>query len=181
VSPEVHVLSAEHGLLAIDAPVRPYDRRMTAARADALRPTVEPALAALAHGRPTCLALGARYRRAAGDAAPHAVRLSGGIGAQLAALRRWLGAPPPAPAPGLPPRLAALDGVTPADAARLARERAPADPAATRLGAYAVPVGPLQVAPKWLVAQLSGLPVAEFRTADALRALAHLGLPVLPT
>ena len=179
-APELWVLSAEHGLVPAHTALAPYDRQMTTARADALRPRVEPVLDALAVGRPTCLALGRTYRRALGDAAPHAVRPTGGQGTQLAGLKRWLHGTTKMPSPGLPARFRSVAAISTAAAVRLAQQRAPADPAAIRLGAYAAVAGELRVAPKWLVAQLSGLPVAQFRTADALRVLAHVGIPVEP-
>ncbi len=181
-APDVWVLSAEHGLMPAHTIIAPYDRRMTTARAHELQPIVEPTVSDLASGRPTCLALGWTYHRALGEAAPHALRPGGGLGTQLAGLKRWLNGSgchiaPPA---GLPPVLAGLVSTTPSDAARLACSLAASDQAATRLGAYAVSVGTLRVAPKWLVSQLAGVPVSRFRTADALRALAYVGLHVEP-
>lgn len=179
-APDLWILSAEHGLIHGSTHILPYDRRMTPARADDLRERVEPALDALAAGRPACLALGRLYHRAAGGAAMHATRTAGGQGTQLAALRRWLGAAPEPMLATLPVRFQNLADVSPGAVVRLAAQRAPADPASARLGAYAATAGSLRVAPKWLVTQLSGVPVAQFRTADALRVLAHIGIPVEP-
>jgi hypothetical protein len=41
----VRFLSAEHGLITADTPLRPYDRPLEAARAAALRPAVAASLA----------------------------------------------------------------------------------------------------------------------------------------
>lgn len=50
-APDVHILSAEHGLISYDTPIAAYDRSMTAARARELRPVV---LAQIDHVTAAC-------------------------------------------------------------------------------------------------------------------------------
>ncbi len=50
-APDVHILSAEHGLISHDTPIAAYDRSMTAARARELRPVV---LAQIDHVTAAC-------------------------------------------------------------------------------------------------------------------------------
>src|SRR5690606_30310749 len=94
---------------------------------------------------------------------------SGPLGGQLATLRDWLyGAPPEAPAHA-PGREVVFKGQTldhtAAEVVRLAERRAAEDPAgAGRYAGWYVAVGGLRVAPKWLLGELTGVPVSAFRT-----------------
>lgn len=102
--PDVCVLSAEFGLIAAGTPIPVYDRQMTPARAEELRPAVHEGLSALLDPAPASIFVcaGALYRRALADIAlltdaPTSVTIATGArGRQLAALRDWLhGEPPP--------------------------------------------------------------------------------------
>lgn len=52
------------------------------------------------------------------------------------------------------------------------------EPKATHCQSWYVLVDNQRVAPKWLVSQITGLPVSNFVTEDACRVLTHLGLEV---
>ncbi|MEN9936071.1 MAG: hypothetical protein RLZZ387_2650 [Chloroflexota bacterium] len=95
----VLILSAEFGLIGDDTLVPDYDRRMDAARATELRPSIADALTAQLNGRhygATFVSLGRDY--AAALVITDEVRswlgnltvASGGIGTRLGQLRRWL-------------------------------------------------------------------------------------------
>ena len=104
--PDVLVLSARYGLIPAARPIPDYDRRLTPAGADALRPAALRGLgAALARGAyaEVALCLGRTYRRAVAGfeaVAPIGTRvahITGGQGVRLRNLRAWLGgAAPPA-------------------------------------------------------------------------------------
>ncbi|MEN9938344.1 MAG: hypothetical protein RLZZ387_4923 [Chloroflexota bacterium] len=97
---DVYVLSAEFGLFPAAQPIPDYDRRMTAVRAEELRPQVAVALRYVVSATSYAavgVIMGRRYRLAlAGNELllrPAPVFLSqegAGIGAQLAALKQWL-------------------------------------------------------------------------------------------
>lgn len=191
-APSTWVLSAEYGLIPSEQPITDYDRRMTLARAEALRPQVEATLDELATRGFTeaFVCAGRTYRVAladAGDRLECPLRYtSGSIGHHLAMLRDWLyGAPPKAPA-GVQRGPIVFRGMsiamTPEAVRCLARQRATEDPAgASRYAAWYVPVNELRVAPKWLLSELTGVPVSDFTTTAARRVLTALGVEVLRT
>jgi hypothetical protein len=49
---------------------------------------------------------------------------------------------------------------------------------ATNYQSWYIQIDDQRVAPKWLVSQLTGLPVSDFVTTDARRLLAQLGFEV---
>jgi hypothetical protein len=49
---------------------------------------------------------------------------------------------------------------------------------ATCYQSWYVEVGMVRVSPKWIVSQLTGLPVGSFHTSDARRVLQQLGISV---
>jgi hypothetical protein len=60
-----------------------------------------------------------------------------------------------------------------------AQRRAEADPeGASRFQAWYVQAGDEKVAPKWLVSELTGIPVSDFRTSGARRVLDQIGIKV---
>ena len=100
----VWIVSAECGLIALCAPIPWYDRRMTAARARALAPTVAPQVQRLIAAPPAARRVHFHLSRAYwqvlvghalwegdGVTAPPTITMArGGIGQQLAQLRAWL-------------------------------------------------------------------------------------------
>ena len=187
----VWVLSAEHGLISGDAPISDYDRRMDAARAAELRGSTEEKLAGIAAEHSFSAALicmadvyaSAFPARLPGGAETE--RTVGRIGGKISRLKAWLGGDDIRPFAGEisgKERAARIGGKTvSASAARgmaLAREGLARGEAGTaNWQTWHVPVDGKRVAAKWLAAELSGLPVSRFRTADALRVLRIWGIP----
>ena len=96
---DILILSAEFGLIRGDTLVPNYDRRMDAARATELRPSVAEVLQTSLHARrydATFVSLGRDYAPTlviADEVRSHLGSLtvaSGGIGTRLGQLRRWL-------------------------------------------------------------------------------------------
>lgn len=97
--PTVLILSAKYGLIACEQQIPWYDRRLTDAAADRLRPQVlETARDVLRSHRWQAVAVcaGKEYRsvlKGLADLIPAGARfdlLAGGLGKRLAALRNWL-------------------------------------------------------------------------------------------
>ncbi len=193
--PRVLILSAAFGLIPAEQPIPWYDARMTRARATALQPEVAGALRARIGDSPpeeVVVCMGRTYRAALPDDATLPPRLPvrearGTVGAQLATLHDWLyGYAPPTPAcqpakngdRGI--RLRGIEIAQSADEAlHIARDALAAghgEPDAWQ--AWYVAVDERRVAPKWLVSQLTDLPVSAFSTDEARRVLAHLGIAV---
>jgi hypothetical protein len=189
----IHILSAAYGLIPADHPIPCYDRRMTPARAEELRPAVEQSLCALLREQgvsDTFICMGATYRGALPESAAFAdvdtpVRTAtGSLGRQLGLLHDWLYGEPPATLAGVHDAGAArVRGIaltmTP-DAALASARRALDEKkgAPFAFQSWYVPVDERRVAPKWLVSQLTGLPVSAFSTDEARRVLAQIGVPV---
>ena len=189
-APPTWVLSAEFGLIPADRPIPDYDREMSPSRARALRPQIAAAFDDLASRSYTdvLVCAGRAYTTPLGDVSATlgcpAVIASGSIGRQLAVLHDWLhGAPPrpPSVSRGQPVVFRGRTLTTTTDEVlRLARRRATEDPGgAGRYAGWVVAAGPARVAPKWLLSELTGVPVSDFRTADARRVLTALGIEVL--
>ena len=194
--PDVLILSAEHGLIPHDLPIADYDRKMTPTRARELRPRIFADLERLIAPRAsleTLICAGKQYLPAlqADDASPlskASVRTcDGALGRKLAELHDWLH--------GHSPKLrynssmliegngACIRGVevtlTPDQVFDIAAEALAegwGDP--ERYESWCVPMNGRYVAPKWLVSQISGLPVRAFTTDESRRLLAQLGVEV---
>ena len=194
---DTFVLSAEYGLIAAEESIANYDRRMTARRAVELRPSVNARIHALAAERTyqeVFLCLGQDYQEALDVAlikevfVDHITSASGSIGRRLALLHDWLYQEAPrhgylAPTATQSMRTARIRGIeltlSSEQAMQIARERmAHEAEAATYLQSWCVQVGNQRIAPKWLVSQLTGLPVRSFGTEEACRVLGQLGIEV---
>jgi hypothetical protein len=92
----VYVLSAKYGLISSNTPIRTYDRKMTTARAQELRPTVGARLKTILRVRryqEMFICAGQVYLDALGDlnCLKVPVQLGAlGQGKKIASLRRWL-------------------------------------------------------------------------------------------
>ncbi len=199
---DVFVLSAKYGLIAADELIADYDQRMTVARAQELRDEVlrafQECITQISY-REVFLSLGRNYRAALNGCE---VLLPPGVlivsrsssGKKLAALRAWLygqqlseqrkrKSASLAHLGKAEKGRAVIRGVlvemTPDEVLAVAR-RALAEgqgrPANYR-GWY-VQVDDRRVGPKWLVSQLTGLPVSAFVADEARRVLRRLGVPV---
>ena len=192
----VYILSARYGLIGQMETIPEYDQRMTAERARELAPGVVAALEQFV-GTPPCskmlLCVGRTYLPALvgyekAIAPTTMVRVSeGSLGRRLAELYDWLygtAAEPSFRAAQMDLRRAVqIRGrqVTKSsgdvlDTARLGL--AAGTPGVVRFHSWCVLVDGRHVAPKWLVGQLTGLPVSEFTTDDARRVLAQWGVEV---
>ena len=179
-----------------DLPIAAYDRKMTPARARELRPQIFADLERLIAPRAsleTLICAGKQYLLALpmDEASPlsrASVRVcDGALGRKLAELHDWLH--------GGPPKLrynssmltecnrAGIRGVevtlTPEQVFDIAAEAlAEGWGNPERYESWYVEVNERCVAPKWLVSQLTGLPVGVFHSDEARRVLQQLGLQV---
>ena len=198
----VYILSAEYGLIEGGQHIPYYDCRMTPQRARALRPQVATAFKRILNAgvskdevrHDVFLNLGRTYREAAGDiyewmSHEHSVTYAtGSMGSRLTQMRAWLyGAQSfqqvctrdtsrrgVIKLRGVEIDLSAEQVMTVARSALLSE----------RVGANAggltwyVRIGEHRVGPKWLVSQVTGLPVSAFHTDEARRVLLQLGIDV---
>ena len=199
---QIAIVSAEYGLVWPETKLPPYDRRMILARAQTLQQDVVPALRAWLTTYAEIdlfMMLGRSYQPAVEpttDWLPRHANLTvsnGGWGKQQHQLAAWLDQRPfpmddsSSSLPALPPvplGQAVLRGVTinatPEEIEMMVREcLTKGDESHIRSRKWLAQVGPYQVAPKWLVSRLSGVPVSGFATDDARRVLTRLGIPVI--
>jgi hypothetical protein len=196
----VFVLSAEFGLISGDRPIHDYDHRMTWARAEELRPQVLDALKSqFGHEQPELfILLGAIYLAAVqGIEAimpPDAkiIQAKGAQGVKARQLKQWLygttfdaaSAKSQLSSPHIKPSGHATIrsypiSLTPAQILDCGRQ-------ALRLGigqpynyrSWYVLLDGQKVGPKWLVSQITGIPVSEFVSSEARRVLTNLGVEV---
>jgi hypothetical protein len=193
--PHTLIVSGRYGLIPEDREIPSYDERLTGEEAEQMRPEVLRSLAEVGSDQGPfedgLICAGGTYLDAVGN--PEDVleetplRLANGsMGRQIALLHDWLH--------GGHERLESnseetngepveFRGVTieksPREVLAFARERANEDPeGASRFQAWYVEVDDEKVAPKWLVSELTGIPVGDFRTTGARRVLNKLGIEV---
>jgi uncharacterized protein DUF6884 len=190
--PMTLVLSAEYGLIPAQQPIPAYDRRMDLERAEELAVDVAPVLRRYLRGfqgqDEVFVCMGKDYLSALlpvlGEVELPLTYANGFIGRQSSLLKRWLLSNEPHAMlshRGTDPLMLGGQEVkhSAEEVLHLARNQAAKDPmGARRYASWYVTVGELRVAPKWLVGQLTGVPVAKFRTADALRLLTNLAVEV---
>lgn len=195
-APAVLILSAEYGLIPSDLPIAAYDRKMTAARARELRPQIIvdlERLTASSFPSETLVCAGKQYMLAlpADGSSPlsrsNVKVCAGTMGRKLAELHDWLY--------GGPPKLrynstmlaeenrVRIRGVevslTPKQVFEIAADalaKGWGDP--ERYESWYIEVDEWRVSPKWLVSQLTGMPVGSFHSDEARRVLQQLGLQV---
>ena len=194
-TPDVLILSAEHGLIPHDLPIAAYDRKMTPTRARELRPLVLAELdrITLHRSSPETLVFAGKYYLPALNldvSLPRNAAMkvcTGALGRKLAELHDWLHGGPPKLrynstmlAEGNRARIRGVEvSLTPEQVFEVATEALSerwGNP--ERYESWCVPVNGWCVAPKWLVSRISGLPVGAFTTDDARRLLARLGVEV---
>jgi hypothetical protein len=207
--PLIRIVSAEHGLMAVEQPIEEYDRRMTVERAQELRPAVLATLEALVQCQPVrevMVVVGQTYLQALDgieevlDGTP--VRIAGETqGRKLGALRAWLYGEDAdraeattrrqpqsetrqltlVPSADMAFRVGGRRFTTSVDEAmRVARHAVSlSEKDATRITRWYVPVDGERVSPKWLVAQLSGASHRDFGADAARSILQRLGIPVV--
>lgn len=188
--PAIRILSAEFGLIAPDENISFYDRRMTKSRADELQPAItasfEPFWKSNQIDDLMVVASSHYVEALAGcflmvsDGVTVNVT-SGSIGRQVSVLHDWLHGGPPTIADAGRIKDVKFRGKiiqqTAAEVLDVARREYPGDlRMASRYETWCVHVDDHLVAPKWLVSKLTGFPVGQFRTADALSVLRKLGV-----
>jgi hypothetical protein len=187
---DVFILSGKYGLIAADRPIACYDTRLTPQQAESLRPKtlteIERILARRKYKK-FFLSVGQTYLRALAGyerLIPKRVVVTpafGSSGRRQAALRDWLRDEPPRKLQVSRRGAACLRGVkitlTPEEVKSIAcRALAAGKGRPDAYQSWSVSINGRRVAPKWLVSQLTGLPVRAFATDEARRVLAQLGI-----
>jgi len=194
-APHLLVISGEYGLVRANTPLPLYDRLLTPQRAAELRSLLPSIFRAETEGfsmSEVFVSVSGLYFDAMSDClkqVPKAVRVvfaEGSIGGRASQLSHWLGRSQTLPEQSNRTTLtgeATLLGTTirlePYEVFCIAKKALAEDAnAASRFQTWFVDLENQRVAPKWLVGILFEKPVAKFRTADALRVLMRLGIPV---
>lgn len=198
---DIYILSAEFGLISLTQEVPYYDRRMTVPRAQEISDWVKNEFKHIISSR-NCdklfINLGSDYMGALsgyeGLLAPsvEVTHAQGSLGRRLTHMRDWLyGTPPltkqhpsgPIPVDEICIRTTYLRGLelklTQAQVFNIARQALQQGHGqAESPCSWCVLVDGRPIAPKWLVSQLSGLPVSAFHTDEAKRVLQQLCIEV---
>lgn len=193
---DVEILSAKYGLIDFERPISYYDQRLTPKTAEALRPKVLSQINSLLQRSSytrLLLSMGKDYLHAIEgyqSLLPPSLEVivaHGSQGRKLSLLHDWLYGEAPATLTAQPlenePRTAVIRGVkltmTWGAVLSAAREKLKVDSeGAERYQSWYIEVDDRRVAPKWLVSQLTGLPVSAFGSSEARRVLAQLGVEV---
>jgi hypothetical protein len=195
-STDIFILSASFGLISANYPIPNYDYKMSPQRAHELQPKVicelEQVLQANQYTE-LFISLGQNYWQVLAGyeglvpAKTKVIIAQGSQGGRQAALRRWLynglTEHPNGHSVIAQQGKARIRGreiaLTPEQVLNVARQALAeecSDP--TNFQSSFVLVDGQRVAPKWLVSQLTGLPVNSFHTGDARRVLQQLGVEV---
>lgn len=194
--PDIYILSAKFGLISANQMVPCYEQRMTLQRSRELQPLVIAEFRSITSTRTyqnLCICLGRDYIQAIDGYSkllPSGLAtqtITGSPGKQSALLYDWLYGKPP-PLKGAEhtrpnqekPRMRGVEiTLTSQQVLEVARQALAGHyKEATNYQSWYVPVDEYRVAPKWLVSQLTGLPVKAFVTDEARRVLAELGVEV---
>jgi hypothetical protein len=193
---EIKILSAEYGLISTDYSLPYYDRRITKEQSKALHPQVIDKLEEIFRRNTYTnfmLCLGKDYFETISgynNIVPPELIVqiaTGGLGRKLSVLHDWLygelsslRSNQISVSPKGSARIRDIElNLTPdqiLDAARIAITAGKRG--ADRYQSWYVSVDDQKVAPKWLVSQITGLPVKSFVTDDARRVLRQLGVEV---
>jgi hypothetical protein len=189
---DIYILSAEFGLIPANQSIPDYDRQMTPQRTRELQLCViEELTQVLSKSYKELFIYMSRIYLQAMEGydrlfSPElTIRVAtGGLGKKLAELYSWLykphnfyhKPPPVTRQPRIRGIEVALTSEQVLDVAR--RELAEGRSNSTRYQAWYILVDGKRVAPKWLISQLTGLPVSSFHTNDAIRVLQQLGIQV---
>lgn len=190
------ILSAKFGLISADQSIPYYDQQMTPIRAQELRPQVHSILTPYiqdAQNRELYIHAGRAYLLTLRDyeyiLTPRIeiTVCEGTLGGRLTKLRNWLRrnlAQEPVSScdtpPGGRPRIRGIElAFTPTEILDTVRKSLSSTPeGAKRFQSWYVEVDSARISPKWVVSQLTGLPVRSFHTSDAKRVLEQLDIPV---
>lgn len=186
------IISAKFGLIPADKPIPYYDELMTVHRATVLNPIVlaevERLLARCIY-RKLLINVGQGYLPALAGyelLAPDDLEvtlLSGSLGHRQAMLRDWLRGEPQAPLSIPSQGRARIRGIeialTPEEVVERAGQALVYSKGAEQAyRSWYVQIDGRRVSPKWLVSQLTGLPIGSFVSDEARRVLAQLGIEV---
>ena len=193
--PHVYILSAKFGLIPARKPIAYYDHRATSQRIKELQAPVLRELKQISLGRKYCelfISMGKDYLQAFRgyeSLIPPNLKVTiseGGMGHRQAELRHWLYGEPlmlsNEQTKTCKRRKARLRGIeialTPKQIMDIARLGLAVDRQLPPSQVWYVPVDKQQVPVKWLVSQLTGLPVHAFHTSEARRVLHQLAIEV---
>ena len=194
---DIYILSARFGLIAAETEIPNYDQKINPEQAQALNPQVIQNLEdILYNGRAyqkLFVNLGQAYWPALTgyeNLLPNNITLKIAIGSQgkrQVDLRAWLYGDmlneqisPYTSLPGKKVRLRGVEiALTPKQIIEIASEALlKDDKGADNYQSWYVSIGDKQVAPKWLVSQLTGFAVGNFHSGEARRVLQQLGVEV---
>ncbi len=189
---DVYVLSAKFGLIPVNKPITCYDKKMTQQTAATMNRQVLSVMQKLfspCKYKQLFINVGQDYGGALAGyekIIPNNLEIitsTGSSGHRQAELYDWLYGEPPKQT-GTTTGTASIRGVTlnmtpedVLDRAIQALNKTQSD--SSRFQSWYVPVSGNRVSPKWLVSQLTGLPVGAFVTDEARRVLAKLGIEVV--
>jgi hypothetical protein len=187
---DVYILSAKFGLIPSQQKIPWYDLLMDSQRATELNPKVIAAaqkiLARNCYDK-SFICVGKNYHLAIKGFDTiisknlEATVAAGSSGRRQSILRNWLRGGMPLDKPTHPQGIAYLHGrkitLTPGEVIDIAcRALANGEGAPCNYQSWYVPINGHRVAPKWLVSQLTGLPVGAFHSDEARRVLLQLGV-----
>ena len=192
---DVYILSAKFGLISACKPIPNYDRRMTPQRVKELQSHILPELKQVLSGRQydeLFISMGKAYRQvlvgyeSLTPANLKVIASTGIMGRKLAELRNWLyvgvSESPDTQTKVVQQGKAYLRGIeialTPQQIMDVARIALAEEQNISKYQIWYVQVGDQRVPVKWLVNQLTGLPVNAFHTNEARRILQQLGIEV---
>jgi hypothetical protein len=193
---DTYILSAKFGLIPASKPIPRYDSRMTPKWAQELRPQVLQDFKYILQNKSydeLFINLGKSYSQALigyESLIPTNIKLTvsiGSLGRRQAELRNWLHSRLPeevshqtVKTPQGKVRIRGIEiTLTPEQIFDEARRLLANDQSnSTNYQSWYVLIDHRRVAPKWLVSQLTGLPVGSFHTGEARRVLAQLGIEV---
>ena len=192
---DVYILSAEFGLISACEPIPNYDHRMTLQRAKELQPLTQPKLKRILSDRQyneLFINMGKAYRQVLvgyESLIPANLKVivsRGAMGRKLAELRNWLhvgiSESSDTQTKVVQQSKVCLRGIeialTPKQIMDVAHSALAKEGNAPTYQVWYVQVDGQQVPPKWLVNQLTGLPVSAFHTNEARRVLQQLGIEI---
>ena len=195
-SVDIQIFSAEYGLIDLNYALPDYNIRMSKERGQALHSQVLNKLDSIVHtkdykrllicmGKDYIDALNGYESLLPGNLVVEVAK--GGIGRKLSILHDWLYESSPSHSeiikPTTSPKTVKLRGIevnlTSEQVLDIARQAiAMQDRRASNYQSWYVLVDDQRIAPKWLVSQITGLPVSNFVTDDARRVLTQIGVEV---
>lgn len=191
--PDIYILSAKFGLIYSQESIKNYDQKMTEDRARELQSQVVNRLEEIINSKRyknVFICVSKSYWQALDgyeSIIPDTLTVKvaeGGVGKKLRQLYEWLygesAKPAFNPSINVVTGRAILKGVeivlTPTELLEKAREAiATGDGGFNRYKSWYIIIDDLPIAPKWLVSQLTDLPVSDFTASDARRVLIQLG------